>query len=99
MNVNLRRPPPRKIITNVSVNDEVQLKKAENAWKPGMKRDGPADDPETLRTQVSHLPPPRGARPCFRSSAEADGTAAFCPLLQDTTEKLIKNVSNDDFAY
>ncbi|XP_035237368.1 eukaryotic translation initiation factor 4 gamma 3-like isoform X2 [Anguilla anguilla] len=51
MNVGLRRPPPRKIIMNVSVNDEVQLKKAEHAWKPGMKREGVADDPETQRTQ------------------------------------------------
>ncbi|KAL4646003.1 eukaryotic translation initiation factor 4 gamma 3-like isoform X3 [Arapaima gigas] len=51
LNVNLRRPPPRKIIMNVSVNDEVQLKKAENAWKPGMKREGAVDDPEAHRTQ------------------------------------------------
>ncbi|XP_036388416.1 eukaryotic translation initiation factor 4 gamma 3 isoform X4 [Megalops cyprinoides] len=51
MNVGLRRPPPRKIIMNVSVNDEVQLKKAENAWKPGMKRESGADDPETQKTQ------------------------------------------------
>ncbi|KAL2104182.1 hypothetical protein ACEWY4_001050 [Coilia grayii] len=47
----IRRPPPRKIIMNVSVNDEVQLKKAENAWKPGMKRESPADDPDTRKTQ------------------------------------------------
>ncbi|XP_062317767.1 eukaryotic translation initiation factor 4 gamma 3 isoform X5 [Osmerus eperlanus] len=46
-----RRPPPRKIIMNVSVNDEVQLKKAEHAWKPGMKREGPSDDPEIIKTQ------------------------------------------------
>uniref|UniRef100_A0A674F7Z2 Eukaryotic translation initiation factor 4 gamma 3 n=1 Tax=Salmo trutta TaxID=8032 RepID=A0A674F7Z2_SALTR len=46
-----RRPPPRKIILNVSANDEVQLKKAENAWKPGMKRAGPSDDPEVITTQ------------------------------------------------
>ncbi|KAL0978497.1 hypothetical protein UPYG_G00171250 [Umbra pygmaea] len=46
-----RRPPPRKIILNVSANDEVQLKKAENAWKPGMKRAGPSDDPEVVTTQ------------------------------------------------
>uniref|UniRef100_A0A8C9U7G4 Eukaryotic translation initiation factor 4 gamma 3 n=1 Tax=Scleropages formosus TaxID=113540 RepID=A0A8C9U7G4_SCLFO len=51
INVNLRRPPPRKIITNVSVNDEVQLKKSENAWKPGMKRDGSVEDLEAHRTQ------------------------------------------------
>uniref|UniRef100_A0A8B9JLU0 Eukaryotic translation initiation factor 4 gamma, 3b n=1 Tax=Astyanax mexicanus TaxID=7994 RepID=A0A8B9JLU0_ASTMX len=51
LNVGLRRPPPRKIIMNVSVNDEVQLKKAENAWKPGMKRDAAIDDPENLKTQ------------------------------------------------
>ncbi|KAJ8264847.1 hypothetical protein COCON_G00139460 [Conger conger] len=51
LSVGLRRPPPRKIIMNVSVNDEVQLKKSENAWKPGMKREGAADDPEAQRTQ------------------------------------------------
>ncbi|KAJ8332711.1 hypothetical protein SKAU_G00425000 [Synaphobranchus kaupii] len=51
INVGLRRPPPRKIIMNISVNDEVQLKKAENAWKPGMKREGVADAPDTNRTQ------------------------------------------------
>ncbi|KAJ8387227.1 hypothetical protein AAFF_G00159460 [Aldrovandia affinis] len=53
MNVGLRRPQPRKIIMlNVSVNDEVQLKKSENAWKPGLKREGPvAEDPDSQRTQ------------------------------------------------
>ncbi|XP_017565077.1 eukaryotic translation initiation factor 4 gamma 3 isoform X5 [Pygocentrus nattereri] len=51
LNVGLRRPPLRKIIMNVSVNDEVQLKKAENAWKPGMKREIAAEDPETQKTQ------------------------------------------------
>ncbi|XP_060794245.1 eukaryotic translation initiation factor 4 gamma 3 isoform X6 [Neoarius graeffei] len=51
LNVSLRRPPPRKIIMNVSVNDEVQLKKAENAWKPGMKRENTTEDPETQKTQ------------------------------------------------
>ncbi|XP_029908163.1 eukaryotic translation initiation factor 4 gamma 3 isoform X2 [Myripristis murdjan] len=51
MNMGTRRPPPRKIIMNVSVNDDVQLKKAENAWKPGMKREGLTEDPETQKTQ------------------------------------------------
>ncbi|XP_056129104.1 eukaryotic translation initiation factor 4 gamma 3 isoform X2 [Lampris incognitus] len=51
MNMGARRPPPRKIIMNVSVNDDVQLKKAENAWRPGMKREGLSDDPETQKTQ------------------------------------------------
>uniref|UniRef100_A0A8B9GRP3 Eukaryotic translation initiation factor 4 gamma, 3a n=1 Tax=Astyanax mexicanus TaxID=7994 RepID=A0A8B9GRP3_ASTMX len=46
-----RRPPPRKIIMNVSVNDDVQLKKAENAWKPGMKREAATEDQETQKTQ------------------------------------------------
>lgn len=49
--LHVRRPPPRKIIVNVSV-DDVQLKKSENAWKPGMKREGAPDDPEALKTQV-----------------------------------------------
>nr|XP_055040425.1 eukaryotic translation initiation factor 4 gamma 3 isoform X2 [Misgurnus anguillicaudatus] len=48
--LNVRRLPPRKIIVNVSV-DDVQLKKAENAWKPGMKRESAVDDPEALKTQ------------------------------------------------
>uniref|UniRef100_A0A7N6ABJ5 Eukaryotic translation initiation factor 4 gamma, 3a n=1 Tax=Anabas testudineus TaxID=64144 RepID=A0A7N6ABJ5_ANATE len=30
MNIGTRRPPPRKIIMNVSVNDDIQLKKSEN---------------------------------------------------------------------
>uniref|UniRef100_UPI0037E7D450 eukaryotic translation initiation factor 4 gamma 3 isoform X4 n=1 Tax=Semicossyphus pulcher TaxID=241346 RepID=UPI0037E7D450 len=51
MNIGARRPPPRKIIMNVSVNDEIQLKKSENAWKPGLKREGPAEDPEMQKTQ------------------------------------------------
>ncbi|KAJ3602527.1 hypothetical protein NHX12_030280, partial [Muraenolepis orangiensis] len=37
MNMVARRPPPRKIIMTVS--EDVQLQKAENAWKPGMKRE------------------------------------------------------------
>lgn len=37
---------------NVSVHDDVQLKKSENAWKPGMKREGPSEDPEAQKTQV-----------------------------------------------
>ncbi|XP_044205762.1 eukaryotic translation initiation factor 4 gamma 3 isoform X7 [Thunnus albacares] len=51
MNIGTRRPPPRKIIMNVSVNDDVQLKKSENAWKPGMKRESPPEDPEAQKTQ------------------------------------------------
>ncbi|XP_077059719.1 eukaryotic translation initiation factor 4 gamma 3 isoform X1 [Siphateles boraxobius] len=49
--MHVRRPPPRKIIVNVSVIDDVQLKKSENAWKPGMKRESVPDDPDALRTQ------------------------------------------------
>ncbi|XP_072237718.1 eukaryotic translation initiation factor 4 gamma 3 isoform X1 [Leuresthes tenuis] len=51
MNIGARRPPPRKIIMNVSVNDDIQLTKSENAWKPGLKREGPAEDPEMQKTQ------------------------------------------------
>ncbi|XP_057176111.1 eukaryotic translation initiation factor 4 gamma 3 isoform X2 [Triplophysa rosa] len=50
-NVGFRRPPGRKIITNVSVNNEVQLRTTENAWKPGMKLDSVIEDQETLKTQ------------------------------------------------
>ncbi|KAM7006731.1 eukaryotic translation initiation factor 4 gamma 3 isoform 1-T2 [Tautogolabrus adspersus] len=51
MNIGARRPPPRKIIMNVSVNDEIQLKKSENAWKPGLKREVPSEDPDIQSTQ------------------------------------------------
>ncbi|XP_012737175.2 eukaryotic translation initiation factor 4 gamma 3 isoform X2 [Fundulus heteroclitus] len=51
MNMGTRRPPPRKIIVNVSVNDDVQLKKSENAWKPNLKREGLPEDSETQKTQ------------------------------------------------
>uniref|UniRef100_A0A3Q2QNT0 Eukaryotic translation initiation factor 4 gamma 3 n=1 Tax=Fundulus heteroclitus TaxID=8078 RepID=A0A3Q2QNT0_FUNHE len=51
MSMGTRRPPPRKIIVNVSVNDEVQLKKSENAWKPNLKREGLPEDSETQKTQ------------------------------------------------
>uniref|UniRef100_A0AAX7SL83 Eukaryotic translation initiation factor 4 gamma, 3a n=1 Tax=Astatotilapia calliptera TaxID=8154 RepID=A0AAX7SL83_ASTCA len=51
MSIGQRRPPPRKIIMNVVVNDDVQLKKSENAWKPGLKREGLAEDPEIQKTQ------------------------------------------------
>uniref|UniRef100_A0A3B3DP22 Eukaryotic translation initiation factor 4 gamma, 3a n=1 Tax=Oryzias melastigma TaxID=30732 RepID=A0A3B3DP22_ORYME len=50
-NMGTRRPPPRKIIMNVTVNDDVQLKKAENAWKPGMKRESPPEDLDAQKTQ------------------------------------------------
>lgn len=49
-----QRREPRKIITNVSVN-EVQLKKAENAWKPTLKRD---EEPCENKTQVKHREKP-----------------------------------------
>ncbi|XDV45939.1 hypothetical protein PO909_013939 [Leuciscus waleckii] len=52
LNVGLRRPSGRKIITNVSVNDEVQLKTTENAWKPGgLKRESAIEDPDAQKTQ------------------------------------------------
>ncbi|XP_024915861.1 eukaryotic translation initiation factor 4 gamma 3 isoform X7 [Cynoglossus semilaevis] len=51
MNIGTRRPPPRKIIMNLSVHDEVQLKKSENAWKPGMKKEGQPEDPDMQKTQ------------------------------------------------
>nr|XP_061793761.1 eukaryotic translation initiation factor 4 gamma 3-like isoform X2 [Nerophis lumbriciformis] len=52
MTMGTRRPPPRKIIMNVSVNADIQLKRSENAWKPGAKRDCVAvENPEMLKTQ------------------------------------------------
>ncbi|XP_069802966.1 eukaryotic translation initiation factor 4 gamma 3 isoform X4 [Dendropsophus ebraccatus] len=47
-----QRREPRKIIMNISVTDDVHLKKSENAWKPSVKRDSQAEDPESIRTQA-----------------------------------------------
>ncbi|XP_073426274.1 eukaryotic translation initiation factor 4 gamma 3 isoform X6 [Dendrobates tinctorius] len=47
-----QRREPRKIIMNISVTDDVHLKKAENAWKPSVKRESQAEDPESIRTQA-----------------------------------------------
>ncbi|XP_053509252.1 LOW QUALITY PROTEIN: eukaryotic translation initiation factor 4 gamma 1-like [Ictalurus furcatus] len=47
-----QRKEPRKIITSMSLNDDVQLNKAEKAWKPWVKKSrGDEDDPETIKTQ------------------------------------------------
>ncbi|XP_053272694.1 eukaryotic translation initiation factor 4 gamma 3 [Pleuronectes platessa] len=50
-NLGVRRPPPRKIIMGLSLHDDVQLKKSENAWKPGMKRESLPAEPESNKTQ------------------------------------------------
>ncbi|XP_053267682.1 LOW QUALITY PROTEIN: eukaryotic translation initiation factor 4 gamma 3-like [Pleuronectes platessa] len=50
-NLGARRPPPRKIIMGLSLHNDVQLKKSENAWKPGMKRESLPAEPESNKTQ------------------------------------------------
>ncbi|KAM5125042.1 eukaryotic translation initiation factor 4 gamma 3 [Mantella aurantiaca] len=47
-----QRREPRKIIMNISVTDDIHLKKSENAWKPSVKRDSQPEDPESVRTQA-----------------------------------------------
>ncbi|KAF4111791.1 hypothetical protein G5714_006586 [Onychostoma macrolepis] len=44
---------PWKMIASVSLTEDVQLNKAEKAWKPSVMRSGHVDedDPETLKTQ------------------------------------------------
>ena len=50
VNIGAQRPPPRKIIT--VLQNDVQLQKSENAWKRGRKREGLPAEPESQRTQV-----------------------------------------------
>nr|XP_056721138.1 eukaryotic translation initiation factor 4 gamma 3 [Euleptes europaea] len=45
-----QRREPRKIIT-VCVKEDIHLKKAENAWKPTLKRETQAEDPDNIKTQ------------------------------------------------
>ncbi|XP_068137423.1 eukaryotic translation initiation factor 4 gamma 1 isoform X2 [Hyperolius riggenbachi] len=45
------RKEPRKIIAAVSLNENVQLNKAEKAWKPLNKRGSEEDEPESIKTQ------------------------------------------------
>ncbi|XP_049582920.1 eukaryotic translation initiation factor 4 gamma 1 isoform X2 [Syngnathus scovelli] len=56
----MQRKEPRKIITSMSLNEDVKLNKAEKAWKPSMKKgargglageDAAENDPEQLKTQ------------------------------------------------
>nr|XP_057935680.1 eukaryotic translation initiation factor 4 gamma 1-like isoform X2 [Doryrhamphus excisus] len=55
----MQRKEPRKIITSMSLNDDVKLNKAEKAWKPSVKKSmcsrTPAEtadtDPDQLKTQ------------------------------------------------
>ncbi|XP_030218849.1 eukaryotic translation initiation factor 4 gamma 1a isoform X4 [Gadus morhua] len=55
-----RKEPRKIIITSMSLNNEVQLNKAEKAWKPGVKKavggrgaeeGAEEDDPEEVKTQ------------------------------------------------
>lgn len=55
----VQRKEPRKIITSMSLNDDVQLNKAEKAWKPSVKKstrsrepeESQENDPEQIKTQ------------------------------------------------
>lgn len=57
----IQRKEPRKIITSMSLSDDVQLNKAEKAWKPSVKKAPPArpraaeeteeNDAEQMKTQ------------------------------------------------
>lgn len=46
-----QRKEPRKIIATVSLNDDIQLKKAEHAWKPTVKKPSDEEDPDLINTQ------------------------------------------------
>uniref|UniRef100_A0A3B4YY87 Eukaryotic translation initiation factor 4 gamma 1 n=1 Tax=Seriola lalandi dorsalis TaxID=1841481 RepID=A0A3B4YY87_SERLL len=47
----IQRKEPRKIITSMSLNDDVQLNKAEKAWKPSVKK--------SVRSRGAEEPPPQ----------------------------------------
>uniref|UniRef100_A0AAV2J0Z0 Eukaryotic translation initiation factor 4 gamma 1-like n=1 Tax=Knipowitschia caucasica TaxID=637954 RepID=A0AAV2J0Z0_KNICA len=53
----MQRKEPRKIITSMSLNDDIQLNKAEKAWKPSAKKparrveEAESDDPDQQKTQ------------------------------------------------
>lgn len=53
----MQRKEPRKIITTMSLSDDVQLNKAEKAWKPSTKKasrgrgDEEENDQENIKTQ------------------------------------------------
>uniref|UniRef100_A0A3B5L0X6 Eukaryotic translation initiation factor 4 gamma 1 n=1 Tax=Xiphophorus couchianus TaxID=32473 RepID=A0A3B5L0X6_9TELE len=42
----VQRKEPRKIITSMSLNDDIQLNKAEKAWKPSVKKTTRSREPE-----------------------------------------------------
>ncbi|XP_067898418.1 eukaryotic translation initiation factor 4 gamma 1a isoform X2 [Heterodontus francisci] len=47
-----QRKEPRKIIATVSLNDDIQLKKAEHAWKPSVKKPTEEDDPDMITQEL-----------------------------------------------
>ncbi|KAM9358888.1 eukaryotic translation initiation factor 4 gamma 1 [Symphorus nematophorus] len=54
----IQRKEPRKIITSMSLSDDVQLNKAEKAWKPSTKKtvrargdESEENDPDQIKTQ------------------------------------------------
>ncbi|XP_077467645.1 eukaryotic translation initiation factor 4 gamma 1 [Stigmatopora argus] len=49
----MQRKEPRKIITSLSLNEDVKLNKAEKAWKPSKKKaeETAENNPEELKTQ------------------------------------------------
>ncbi|XP_054612711.1 eukaryotic translation initiation factor 4 gamma 1a isoform X2 [Dunckerocampus dactyliophorus] len=53
-----QRKEPRKIITSMSLNDDVQLNKAEKAWKPSGKKSsrGPSDEDPAAATTEEESP-------------------------------------------
>lgn len=72
---------------NVSVNDDVQLQKAEHAWKPGMKRETLAEDLETQKTQVRSYAKPlpiqywnTECQKCFHPGVERSVWFVLCLL-------------------
>lgn len=42
----VQRKEPRKIITSMSLSDDIQLNKAEKAWKPSVKKTTQSREPE-----------------------------------------------------
>uniref|UniRef100_A0A3P9NZR0 Eukaryotic translation initiation factor 4 gamma 1 n=1 Tax=Poecilia reticulata TaxID=8081 RepID=A0A3P9NZR0_POERE len=52
----VQRKEPRKIITSMSLNDDIQLNKAEKAWKPSLKKPTRSREPEEAQQQQENEP-------------------------------------------
>lgn len=84
-----QRKEPRKIITSMSLNDDVQLNKAENAWKPSAKKATRSRAPEESEENDTELSKTQELFKRVRSILNKLTPQMFQQLMKQVTELTI----------